>query len=806
MRWVRLMWVAVMVPIALAGMALTGVYAYLARSLPEVTSLKEVQLQSPLRIYSAEGDLIAEYGEVRRKPVHIDQVPLLMQQAFIAAEDDRFYAHPGVDYQGLLRAALYTLRTGEKVQGGSTITMQLARNFFLSGERTYERKLREILLAFKIEQALTKAEILELYLNKIYLGNHAYGVGAAAEIYYGKGLAGLGLDEIAMIAGLPKAPSTYNPVADPERALVRRNYVLRRMRELELVDQATYQAAIEAPVAVALHQPTPTVDAPYIGEMVRAQLVAQFGEQAYSRGLVVFTTVKTALQRAAQQTLRDGILSYGQRHGYRGPEDRHALGTNPAEWDAWLSRYPEIGGLRPGLVTTVSGQTAQVYLGGGQAITLDWQGLAWAKPYIDENRTGPKPRSAVDVVKVGDVIRVRQETSGAWQLAQIPEVSGALIAIDPADGALLALTGGFDFRLSPFNRAVQARRQPGSSFKPFIYSAALEQGFTPASIINDAPVIFNDAALEDLWRPENDTGKFYGPTRLREALAKSRNLVSIRLLDRIGIGHTVNHGTKFGFSAPALPHNLSLALGSGVLSPLELAAGYAVFANGGFRVEPYFIDRIEWAGGGVLFKAKPAVVCAPEAGARAPEQTQAVEGSPEAINIRAWEPRCAEQIISADNAYQIVSMLQDVVRYGTAVKAKVLGREDIAGKTGSTNDTRDAWFSGFNGDMVTTVWVGFDEAKSLGQHEVGGVAALPVWIDFMRVALDGKPSHILSQPPGMVTVRIDPRTGLLAGAKAKDAIFETFRLDQVPTRGVLSVPQQSAEAPAQAVEIPEQLF
>jgi penicillin-binding protein 1A len=817
----------------LGAAAALGAYLYVAPGLPSVASLKTIRLQTPLRVFTQEGDLIAVFGEKRREPLALNKIPKLMQQAFLAAEDDRFFQHPGVDYHGMLRAAWHLLRTGEKEQGGSTITMQLARNFFLTSERTYERKLREVILALRMEQELSKQELLDLYLNMIYLGNRAYGVGAAAEVYYGLKVDDLRLGQIAMIAGLPKAPSSYNPIANPQRARERRNYVLGRMRELNFISNKAYRTALRQPVAERLHNPDVAVDAPYVAEMVREKMVAQYGAQAYIGGYKVYTTVNTKLQRAGSDALRKGLIAYDTRHGYRGAEAHVNEKTlaNQTKWHAALAKYTRVGGLRPGLVIGLKDRQVTVYLRNRRRILLKWPGLSWARRYINENTQGSEPQKATDVVARGDIVRIAQDEDGRWRLGQVPAVAGALVSLRPNDGAIAALVGGFDFNQSNFNRAIQAQRQPGSAFKPFIYSAALEHGFTPASIINDAPVVFDSSGLESIWRPENYSGKFYGPTRMRVALAESRNMVSIRLLNSIGLKAAMNHVVKFGFDAARLPFDLSLALGSGSVSPLELASGYTVFANGGYRIEPYIIQRIETTGGHVVYTANPAVTCAElcEQGVAshgavgvtaAPAKVGLAPGTLVVPQRNGAKPkpsmkrehrRQAKRVISAANAYQMVSMMKDVIGSGTGTKALVLNRGDLAGKTGTTNDLRDAWFSGYNTDLVTTVWVGFDLPHSLGQyaglHEVGGIAALPIWIDYMRVALKNRPERSMPQPQGMITVRIDPQTGLLANADSKNGIFETFRADQVPKRSALD-PQQVSGRPdrRQPAEIPEQLF
>ena len=774
-----------------------GAWFYITPRLPDAETLRDVVLQVPLRVFTRDGKMMAEIGEKRRTPVRFEEVPKPMIQAFLAAEDDRFFEHPGVDWQGLARAAVHLLRTGEKGQGGSTITMQVARNFFLSREKTYLRKLNEIFLSFKIERDFTKEEILELYLNKIYLGHRAYGVQAAAEVYYGKPIQALELPQIAMIAALPKAPSSLNPVTNPRRAVQRRNYVLGRMRELGFIDEATYQEAIAAPVTASLHGRVVEVEAPYIGEMVRAYMVEHYGMEAYTNGYRVYTTIDSTRQQAATRALRRALLAYDRRHGWRGAVaqmDEATLADERARHKR-LREIPVAGGLVPAVITSVEENAANAYTFRGNEARIEWEGIAWARPYIDVNLRGPKPERAGEVLQAGDIVYLEHDHNDRWLLAQIPEVSGALVSIDPRDGAIQALEGGFDYYLSKFNRAIQAERQPGSNFKPFIYTAALAKGYTPASIINDAPVVFEDPALENTWRPENYSGKFYGPTRLREALVKSRNLVSIRLLRSIGVDYAIDYISRFGFAPEKLPHNLSLALGSVSVTPLQLATAYAVFANGGFRVESYLIERIEDASGNVLFEARPKVACpqceemAARATATAPSpassataveaEPAAGEGEAAAMDLPPEELR-APRVVSARNVYLITSMMRDVVKRGTGRRAMVLGRHDLAGKTGTTNDQKDAWFSGFNPDLVATTWVGFDQIRTLGAREVGGRAALPMWIDYMRVALDGIPERPLEMPPGLVTVRIDAETGLLAGPHTAKAVFETFPEELVP--------------------------
>lgn len=798
MKLLRLVLTALFGVMTAALVLIAAAYIYIAPQLPSIETLRDVQLQVPLRVYSRDGSLMAEFGEKRRTPVSIDHVPGLMVKAFLAAEDDRFFTHPGVDYQGLVRAAVELVRTGEKRQGGSTITMQVARNFFLSSDKTYLRKITEIFLALKIERELTKDQILELYLNKIYMGQRAYGIGAAALVYYGKSLDELSVAQMAMIAGLPKAPSRYNPIADPARATVRRNYVLGRMRELGFIDEGTYEAASSEADVAEVHATAAEVEAPYVAEMVRAEMVRRYGEEAYAQGLRVYTTIDARHQAAANAALRSGLLDYDQRHGYRGAERRATLppDADQAVQSALLREEKALGGLLPALVVGVADQSCDAVLRDGRRITIGWEGLSWARRYQTPNSRGSAPARAADVVAVGDVIRV-VPAEGGWHLAQLPAVEGALVALDPADGAIRALGGGFDFQRSKFNRAVQANRQPGSSFKPFIYSAALEKGFTTASVLNDAPVVFDDPSLEQAWRPENYSGRFYGPTRLREALVHSRNLVSIRLLQAIGIGYARDYVRRFGFRAESVPADLSLALGSGTLTPLEITRAFAVFANGGYLVEPYFIDRVEDVHGRVLFESQPLRVC-PECRAAVP-----LLASASGADAPAGTP-LAEAVLTPQNAWLMASMMQDVVRRGTATRARELGRDDIAGKTGTTNDQRDAWFCGFHPTLVASAWIGFDEVAPLGAGETGGRAALPMWTAYMGAALKGVPLSWPDAPEGLVTVKIDPENGLLAGSDQTNAVFETFRENEVPQRS--SASGEVISPGSGGAGVPEHLF
>jgi penicillin-binding protein 1A len=774
-----------------------GVYQYVKPDLPSIENLKHVQLQVPLRIYSKDGLLISEYGEKRRIPVTFEQVPEQLVQAFLAAEDDRFYEHPGVDYQGLVRAAIQLALTGQKKQGGSTITMQVARNFFLSSKKTYLRKINEIFLALKIDKDLSKNEVLTLYMNKIYLGHRAYGVGAAARVYYGKDLDELDLAQIAMIAGLPKAPSKYNPITDPERAVIRRNYVLDRMLSLGFITAEQEKTARNAAVTAKRYSANIELNAPYIAEMARSEMFQRYGEESYSGGYSVYTTVVSDLQQQAIDAVHMVSNDYDRRHGYRGviAELDATVITTPEKMDETISDTETYGNLAVAIATEVKEQEVEIYLGNGQSATIPWNGLKWARRYITEDRRGKSPKKAGDILKPASLVYVLRQTEvdkkskdktpvTFWRLAQIPDVNAALVALDPKNGAITSLVGGYDYFQTKFNRITQAKRQPGSGFKAFIYSAALENGFTAASTINDAPVVFQDAGLEGAWRPENYSGKFFGLTRLRYALTKSRNLVSVRLLRSIGIKNALDHIENFGFSREELPHNLSLALGSANITPLQMARGYAVLANGGFLVDPYVISRIEKNGSEIIYQATPRTVCekCPEETPKDPTNISATNPTdqPEAETETPLEP--APRVISAENRYIMYSMMQDVITRGTGTKAKVLKRRDLAGKTGTTNDQRDAWFNGYNQSIVATAWVGFDDNSKLGNGEFGGRAALPGWIHYMKKALTYYPQDkVPVMPDGMLSIRIDPRTGKLASINQRDAIFEVFRAEYAPT-------------------------
>ncbi len=777
---------------------LAGVYLYLAPNLPDVETLRDVRLQTPMRVYTREGDLIGQFGEQKRNPLTYDQIPPRFVHALLAAEDDNFFHHGGIDMMGLGRAVTELVLTGEKGSGGSTLTMQVARNYFLSLERTFMRKFNEILLAIEIERRLSKQEIFELYFNRVFLGHRAYGFEAASEVYYGKPIGELTLAQDAMLAGIPKAPSRNNPVSGPKAGKERRNWILGRMRELGYINQQQYAEAAAAPVTAELHGAQISFDAHYAAEMARQRMLDRYGLAAYNDGFSVYTTISSDLQKVARHAVVDGLRTYDKRHGYRGPEQRWPLpenleGSAEEYWGGRLADVPDIIGEAPAVVTEVLDDRVRLLFKHDETGELDWEdGMSTARPYRSENYMGSAPKAPSDLFRPGDLIRVVQRETKAedgqpaelkWHLTQVPAVQGALISLNPDDGAIRSVVGGMGFELSKFNRATQAERQPGSNFKPFLYSAALENGFTAASIINDAPIVMEDSTLEDIWRPENDSGEFYGPTRLRWALTKSRNLVSIRLLQQLGIPKLIAELDKFGFiNTSNIQADLSLALGTHAMTPLEVVTGYAMLANGGYHVSPYLIDRVEDIEGKVIYQARPPTVCR-DCDEHAEEKRQS-EMSMEQILAQdesaKQRPPPAPRVMDERVAFIMNSILQDVIKKGTGTRALVLKRNDIAGKTGTTNGPMDAWFSGFNRDVVTTAWVGFDNYTPLGRREFGGTAALPIWIEYMREALRNSPDVQRPIPPGVVTVRIDPATGLLAAPGQKDAIFEYFREENVP--------------------------
>lgn len=781
-------------------LSISGAFLYLSPNLPSVDSLRSIQLQIPLRVYSADDKLIAEFGEMRRSPIRFDDIPQAFIHALLAAEDDNFANHYGVDITGLMRAATQLLKSGQIQTGGSTITMQVAKNYFLTSERSFSRKINEILLALQIERELSKNEILELYVNKIYLGNRAYGIEAAAQVYYGKPISELSVAQLAMIAGLPKAPSAFNPLVNPARSKERRDWILGRMYRLGSLDESSYRQALAEPETARYHGATPELDASYIAEMARAEMVGRFGSAAYTDGFRVYTTVSSERQIAANNALNSGLIEYDQRHGYRGPEAN--LANAPRDtWLQELAKYRSLSGLQPAAVTQVETSGILVITRDGQEHTVSWDSMKWARPYLGINSMGPRPQRPADVVKVGDVVRIRWQDEAAV-FSQVPQAQAALVSLDPEDGSIEALAGGFSFGQSNYNRAIQAKRQPGSSFKPFIYSAALDAGYTAASLVNDSPIVFVEQGMDRIWRPKNDNNTFLGPIRMREALYKSRNLVSIRLLQTMGVDYTINYITRFGFNAQDLPRNLSLALGTATLTPMEIATGWTTFANGGYKIEPYLIQRIEDREGNLLFEANPARV-PPRETQTADVKVHPVQGNPDIADGEQTPaaPHFAEQVLDERTAYIMTSMLQDVIKRGTGRRALAMGRDDIAGKTGTTNDSIDSWFSGYNADLVTTVWAGFDQPQSLGRNEYGGTVALPIWMNYMGAVLKDMPEHPPAEPDGLLKLRIDPVSGRAATPSTPDAYFEVFKSeDSPPPMGEFDPGYQAPGSPLPADE------
>lgn len=772
-------------------------YVYLEPSLPTVEAMRTNELSVPLRVYTRSGDLIAQIGEQRRNPVKYDQIPLIVRQAFVAAEDDRFFEHHGYDWQGVVRALFVNVTSGER-QGASTITMQAARSAFFTQEQTVRRKLQEIFVTHRLEREFTKQEILALYLNVIFFGQRSYGVAAAAETYFGKQLDQLTLGEAATLARVPQWPSRYNPITDPQGAAERRKYVLRRMRELGFIDQSAADAASHELVSARAHRALSDVEAPYVAEMVRLEIERRFGKEAQDAGYKVYTTIDGRLQTAANRALRTGLVDYDRRHGWRGPLNKVELKGNetPENLEALLEEYGEVGNLEPAIIITVAEKKAQVYIKGSGVADVDWPGLSWARHRInDQDALGPEPKSASEVIARGDVVYVTHDKAGApAALAQMPEAESALVALDPNNGAILSLVGGFDYfgaGQGRFNRVTQARRQPGSGFKPFMYAAALAGNFTPASMLLDAPIIMDDPDLEEIWRPENSGGGFRGPMRLRDALVLSRNLVSIRLLKEMGVKPVIDYAQNFGFTRDKnlIPNNLTLALGSMQATPLEVVSGFAVFANGGYRVEPYYIDRIEGPGGQIVFTAAPPTVCAQctqaiyaVSDAERAKQTEisATHVAPTPLVATATSTPPAERVISPQVSFLMNDIMKEVITRGTGRRAMALGRTDLRGKTGTTNSAIDTWFNGFNDSLVASVWVGTDDNRPLGAVEQGAITAVPIWVDFMREALRGVPEKPATIPDGIIEMKINASTGGTKDADL-DPVFEYFRSDMLPT-------------------------
>ena len=784
-------------------------FLYLSPKLPSIDELKDTRLQIPLKVISQDLKLISEFGEKKRTPVEFSDLPQNLVDALLAAEDDSFFEHKGIVISGLVRSVVQLALEGRAMGGGSTITMQVARNFFFHKRKEFTRKFNEILLAFRIEEALTKEEIFSLYANKMFLGKTAYGFAAAGQVYYGKSLKELSLAQLAMIAGLPKAPSRYNPIANSERATERRDWILGRMMKLGTITNLEYQTALMETDVATYHGSKSELDADYVAEIVRQEVIAKFGLQAYTEGYTAITTIDSSMQTTGLNALQTGILAYDQRHGYRGAE---ASVLDAELWKTTLRSTRNVGPLAPAIVIAVADDRLTVLAKDSKIYMLNWaDGLKNLRLYKTvDSKTAPIS-SAEDAFNVGDLIRVKRGGDGQMKLAQLPKIQSALVALDPYSGAVRTLVGGFDYRQSRFNRVTQAFRQPGSNFKPFIYATALNNGFTTASLINDAPVVFDDVKLEETWRPENDGGKFYGPTRLREGLYRSQNLVSVRLLRRMGIDKTLESLQSFGFDTSEMQPDLSLALGSHALTPLQIATGYAIFANNGFRVDPYILAKVIDRDGNIIYQAAPEVACdpcEPVMSSIASDDTSISEdnieqqlekmfGDLSQVSVDqgdnySWDKvkqslktlplpivKPAARVIDPQTAFLIDSMLKDVILRGTGVKAKKLNRVDLGGKTGTTNGPRDAWFSGYSPHLVATAWVGFDDNSMIGRNEYGGSAALPIWINFMQSALAGKPQIIRPQPNEIVMVKIDPKTGTRV-APNQPGVFEYFKAGTVP--------------------------
>jgi penicillin-binding protein 1A len=748
LKWTRwlLFPLAVLTGVVLVGAAIGAFVVLLAyENLPSVESLVDYRPKIPLRVYTADGALIGEFGEERRAVVRIQDVPPVMKNAIIAAEDERFYQHTGVDFVGVMRAAFSNLAAGGRRQGASTITMQVARNMFLTSERTFTRKLYEVLLAFKIESTLSKDQILEIYVNQIYLGQRAYGFASAAQTYFGKSIRDVSIAEAAMLAGLPKAPSTFNPVVNPKRAKQRQLYVLRRMHELGHITETQSTGAQNEPLNVRREGVEIALHAEHVAEMVRQAIYERYPEEVYTRGFRVYTTITSEQQEAAWAALRRGVLDYDRRHGYRGPESHVQIpaGAGEDQYEDLLQDVSDSEDLLAGLVLEAQPKQVRVYRRAGETVTIGPEGLRFVQKFLDA-QAPPNKR-----ITRGSIVRITKDEKGNWSITQIPEVESAFVAMDPRDGAIRALVGGFDFWRSKLNRVTQAWRQPGSSFKPFIYSAALEKGFTAGTVIADEPIVVDAAQTGgQVWEPKNYDGKFEGPMRMRTALAKSKNMVSIRILQAIGPAYARDFVTRFGFDAEKHPPYLTMALGAGSVTPLQLARGYSVFANGGYRVDPYLIARIVDDRGNLLAQAQPALA-----------------GS------------TAQQVLDERNAFVMDNMMRDVMRSGTAARASSLGRTDLAGKTGTTNDYNDAWFAGYQPTLVGVAWLGFDQPHRLGDRETGGAAALPIWMSFMGKALKGVPITERKPPQGVTAVRIDPETGMATGG---GGVSEFFYRETVP--------------------------
>ena len=844
-----ILWSIVWLGVAgVCGTALTlaGSYLYLNPQIPPAESYLELRPEAPMRVFTADGALLAEFGVRRFVPVPLDEVPADFVNALLDTEDKRFYDHSGIDYISFANDVLQVLMNPSVRTGASTITMQLARNVSFSLEQTFIRKFKEMLLAIKIEQELTKEQILELYINVMFFGKRAYGAQAAALTYYDRPLSELNLAQLAMLAGIVKRPDSGNPVSGPDWALNRRNLVLGRMLAQGSIDREAFEAARSAPITARLHHREPDLSAPYAAEWVRSELFARYGADVYNSGYEVHTTIDAGLQANATRALRNGLAGYDRRHGYRGPEgriedaaDRAALlalapVADPAEGDAtpaaapvdetppdygaggepvWaraLADVPVVADLLPAAVVRVDERAFEAVTARGMRVTVDWDGITWARDYIDVDRRGVRPRTAADVVAPGDIVRVQPLDEGGWRLAQVPDIQGAVVALRPDSGAVAALVGGYDFWSKQYDHALRAARQPGSGFKPFVYSAALADGVTPSSIFLDAPLVFEDRHFEKAYRPRNDSGRYNGPTRLREALYRSINLVTMRVLLEVGVDRVLEHAGRFGFDTAGFPRDTQLAIGGGTMAvtPLDMARGYAVIANGGFAVQPHIVQRVVTREGALVFEPSYPEVRPPVDASR-DDPTPALDGGPaEGVAGRSLEPApsaeassaetllaeaslseapvaeavvpAAPRVIDERNVFILDSMLRDVIQRGTGRRARSLGRADIAGKTGTTNEAADTWFNGYNDELVASVWVGFSDYRPVGRREYGSTTPLSVWMEFMEAALEGLPEHDRAPPEGVVSVKIDPATGLAAAPDRADAIFEYFFEEAAP--------------------------
>nr|WP_216620429.1 PBP1A family penicillin-binding protein [Vibrio coralliilyticus] len=833
------MFIFVLVCTVLGVGTIVGFYFYVKPELPDVATLKDVKLQTPMQIFTQDGKLISQFGEKRRIPVTYDEIPPHLIEALIATEDSRFYDHPGIDPIGIARAAVVVALSGSAKQGASTITQQLARNFFLSNDKKIMRKIKEIFIAIHIEQLLSKEEILELYVNKIFLGYRSYGFGAAAQTYFGKDLQNLTLSEIATLAGMPKAPSTMNPIYSLQRATSRRNVVLKRMLDEKYITEDEYQQARAEEIMSRYHGAEIELSAPYVAELARAWMVARYGEEAYSSGMNVYTTVDSKLQSAANEAAINNLLAYDERHGYRGAEKvlwkAGQTAFDEQKIDDTLDRVPTYGSLLPAVVTQVTAQQATVWVKNQGVKTLEWDGIKWARKFLTDDRQGPAPKAATDVLEEGEQIWVRQvetpvedgEVQTAWHLSQVPNANTAFVAMDPENGAVLSLVGGFNFVHNKFNRATQSVRQVGSSIKPFIYSAAIDKGLTLATLVNDAPINQWDKSQGTAWRPKNSPPTYIGPTRLRIGLAQSKNVMAVRVLREVGLDETRQYLTRFGFDINQVPHSETIALGAGSLTPMKMAQGYSVFANGGYYVEPHYISKVEGPFGDVEFEATPKSICRQDCEQAATEtvtnefQEQDVEPQDDQT------PQYAPQVISEQTAFLVREMMYSNIWgggnwrdgtgwNGTGWRAQALKRRDVGGKTGTTNDSKDAWYNGYGPGMVAVSWVGFDDHnRKLGRTkpnsnldkeqisgaEAGAKTAQPAWVDFMHTALAGVPAQQKVIPPNIVRVRIDRDSGLLTNKFDSSSMFEYFLEGTEPTEYVTDEITDSIYTSAESEEL-----